>query len=265
MKGFGIEIKNDLLDPKHIDSMGAAVWLYMWLLDKMTSISEEGIGLIWGGKPIKYQDVAKELGGNVMSERTYSRWVTTLKKFGYINTKRTAYGLIFSVYKAYKRFGRSSSATNGVSPQAESPKVAYLPATNGRSNTPQMADVNKTITLDNNTRQYIGNSKLNLEDLVKPFSEKYDKDLIDRFLLHWTQVNAGQTKQLWQMQKVFDVGKRLATWNLNAEKFNTGKSSGGVVTLKDGSRAIMRGGKWVDADNPYVTMDLNYYPELANR
>jgi hypothetical protein len=27
MKGFGIEIKNDLLDPKHLEHMGQAVWL----------------------------------------------------------------------------------------------------------------------------------------------------------------------------------------------------------------------------------------------
>jgi len=85
MKGFGIEIKNDLLDPKHIKAMGPSVWLYMWLVDKMTSISEDQIGSILGGKPIKYEEVEKELG---ISQDTYTRWIAKLEEYPYIETRR---------------------------------------------------------------------------------------------------------------------------------------------------------------------------------
>ena len=62
------------------------------------------------------------------------------------------------------------------------------------------------------------------------------------------------------MQRAFEVGKRLATW---ASRDWNKKGTGGVITCKDGTQAIMRNGSWVDANNPYVKLDLNYYPELT--
>lgn len=106
MKGFYIEITNNLLEPKHLKAMKESVWLFMWLLDKMTSVSEEGIGKILGGKPITYEEVKEELG---ISRPTYIRWVDALKKGKYINTLRTPQGLVFSINKAKKRFKRDVS------------------------------------------------------------------------------------------------------------------------------------------------------------
>lgn len=103
MKGFGIEIKNNLLEKKHVAGMGQAVWLYMWLIDKMTSIDEEGIGKVLGGKPVKYEDVEAELG---ISQDTYTRWIDKLVKHPYIEAIRTPYGISYRVYKAYKHFGK---------------------------------------------------------------------------------------------------------------------------------------------------------------
>ena len=42
MKGFYIDITNNLLDPKHRKAMGTAVWEFMWCLDKITIIDKEG-------------------------------------------------------------------------------------------------------------------------------------------------------------------------------------------------------------------------------
>lgn len=110
MKGYYIEVTNNLLEPKHCQIMGDSVWLFMWLLDRMTSISEQGVGKVNGGIPIRYEDV-DDLG---ISERTYRRWVKILKDGGYINTKRTPYGLLITVNKAKKRFG-----------QRDRPKMAH--------------------------------------------------------------------------------------------------------------------------------------------
>ena len=103
MKGFFIEITNNLLDPKHRKAMKESVWFFMWLLDKITSITEEGIGKVLGGKPITYEEVNKDLD---IPSRTYKDWVSRLRAAGYINTKRTPYGLIFEVNKAKKSWGR---------------------------------------------------------------------------------------------------------------------------------------------------------------
>jgi len=103
MKGYYIEITNNLLDPKHRKNMKESVWLFMWLLDGMTSISEEGIGKVLGGRPIKYELVKKDLG---ISRATFTRWVEMLVEKKYILTIRTPYGLSFSVNKAKKVFGK---------------------------------------------------------------------------------------------------------------------------------------------------------------
>lgn len=125
MKGFYISVKNDLLDAKHVQQMGEAVWLYMWLLDKMTSVNENGSGKVLHSNPITYEMVYADLG---MSLRTYQRWVGRLRSAGYINTIKVQYGLSIVITKAKKNFGKQSgTATNGTSEAKKSnPVVPYL-------------------------------------------------------------------------------------------------------------------------------------------
>lgn len=146
MKGFGIEVKNDLLDPKHHKNMGEAIWLYLWLLDKITSVSETGLGKILGGKPVTIEEIQKEL---FLPERTYSRYLVKLKKHGYIITTRTPYGLVFYVTKAHKRFS-NRYAKSGTSEHRDTPKVVERYAKSVGRDTPQTQDVIKTVTIDSN-------------------------------------------------------------------------------------------------------------------
>lgn len=90
--------------------MGDSIWLYLWFLDKITTITKEGKGKVLGGRPVKYSDIKEEMG---LSKRTYHRWLNVLIKNEYINKKRTPYGLIITVNKAKKKFKRV--ATNGIS------------------------------------------------------------------------------------------------------------------------------------------------------
>ena len=111
MSGFYITVKNGLLDPKHIQAMkgekSGMIWLFLWCLDKMTIINHEtGEGKVLGGKPIKYEEDIKD--SLLISERTYSRWISGLRKGGYIKTTRTPYGLSIIVYKSFKVFGKNA-------------------------------------------------------------------------------------------------------------------------------------------------------------
>lgn len=101
MKGFGIYVKNDLLEPKHFKAIGQALWLYLWLLDKMTSISEDGVGKVLGGKPIKFETIKADLP---MSPSSYTRYIAALEDAGYITALRTPYGHVFTIKKAKKIF-----------------------------------------------------------------------------------------------------------------------------------------------------------------
>lgn len=102
MKGFYIDVTNNLLDPKHKKAIGSAVWEFMWCLDKITSVNENGVGKVLGGKPVKWEDLVKEFGGAVS---TVSSNMQKLKKGGYITLRRTPFGNVITVNKAKKRFG----------------------------------------------------------------------------------------------------------------------------------------------------------------
>lgn len=102
MKGFGIEIKNRLLEPKHVVAMDSAVWLYMWLLDHVTSVDENDIGKVLGGKQILDEEIATELG---VSKHSVVRWRKKLTAYPYIKATRTPRGISYRIFKTHKRFG----------------------------------------------------------------------------------------------------------------------------------------------------------------
>lgn len=136
MKGFGIYIKNELLDPKHVECMGSSVWLYMWLLDHVTSIDEKGVGKVLGGKPVKYPDIERELG---VSADTYTRWIDKLLEYPYIIAIRTPYGISYRVLKTFKRFRKNAERFRKTS---ESNKDSAKPRNLIKTNT---VDSNKDI------------------------------------------------------------------------------------------------------------------------
>lgn len=109
MKGFGIYVKNDLLEPKHFKAIGQALWVYLWLLDKMTSISEDGIGKVLGGSPIKFSRIQEDLP---MSPASFTRYIEALETSGYITTLRTPYGHVFTITKAKKIFNKKEKENN---------------------------------------------------------------------------------------------------------------------------------------------------------
>lgn len=201
MEGFYITIKNGLLDPKHIKAMHGdkgvgTVWLFLWLLDKMTIIDHEiGEGKVLGGKPISYEEVEKDLG---ISRRTYARWVNILREGKYITTKRTMYGMIFIVHKAFKIFNQKSaekeiSATQGIS--RDTTNKAHLKRHIRHISNTLRGTSNKTTQLDNtvdNTIAPDGAGKLvnDLIDLFKNvnpslktlFANKTERKAIERMI-----------------------------------------------------------------------------------
>lgn len=89
--------------------MGEAVWLYLWLLDKMTSVNENGVGKVLGNQPVTNELIAADLG---IHRNTYGKYVKRLREAGYIQTIRSPYGLIITVNKAEKIFTKRSTRTS---------------------------------------------------------------------------------------------------------------------------------------------------------
>ncbi|UOQ43379.1 hypothetical protein MUN89_15830 [Halobacillus salinarum] len=105
---FYFPIYAGLLSEEHRERIGPALWEFLWCISKTTK--EEGTtGTVLGGKPIGYQEVAKELGG---SKSTVKRNFERLEKEKYISLKRTPYGHIIYVHNS-KKFLKSAKNDTG--------------------------------------------------------------------------------------------------------------------------------------------------------
>ena len=99
---FLIPISNGLLAPEHRKRMGIAVWEFAWLVDRTTQ-EVDGCGVVLGGRPISYGEIAKSLG---ISDRTVQTNCHALRDAGYIGTVPTSRGVKFVVAKS-KKFAAS--------------------------------------------------------------------------------------------------------------------------------------------------------------
>jgi hypothetical protein len=106
-KDFNTGLRGVLFEAQHYERMGAAVWLYGWLVLRQTHQSGS-VGWVLGGAPISYREIEDETGFN---RRTLERWMTTLRRHGYIETEPAPAGVIVRITKAKKfpQGGRSSA------------------------------------------------------------------------------------------------------------------------------------------------------------
>ena len=52
------------------------------------------------------------------------------------------------------------------------------------------------------------------------YSNEYSDTTIERFILYWSEPNRSKTKLRFELQKTFEIGRRLSTWVNNEKKFN---------------------------------------------
>ena len=111
-KDFNTGLRGGLLDVRHYKRMGAALWLYGWLVLRQTSQSAD-VGLVLGGKPVSYREIEEETG---FARKTLERWMHILRQKGYVETIAAPAGVVVKIMKAKKfkgaegaRFGRPSN------------------------------------------------------------------------------------------------------------------------------------------------------------
>jgi hypothetical protein len=97
-KDFNTGLRGVLFEARHYARMGAAVWLYGWLVLRQTHESA-GIGYVLGGAPITYREIQEETGFN---RRTLEAWMRVLRREGYIQTDTLPGGISIHILKAKK-------------------------------------------------------------------------------------------------------------------------------------------------------------------
>jgi hypothetical protein len=103
-KDFNTGLRGVLFEEKHYARMGAALWLYGWLVLRQTH--QQGTeGWVLGGAPVSYREIEEETGFN---RRTLERWMRTLRQHGYIETDAAPSGVRIRITKAkkFKKFQR---------------------------------------------------------------------------------------------------------------------------------------------------------------
>jgi hypothetical protein len=76
------------------------VWVYLWCLRRTTG-EENGVGFVLGGRRIKIERIARELG---VTNRTVGADLRRLQKLGYLQIRRIPYGLVIAVLKSKRGF-----------------------------------------------------------------------------------------------------------------------------------------------------------------
>ena len=98
----------------------------------------------------------------------------------------------------------------------------------------------KYISLDSNTKntiisvinykQYQGCEVAKKRDLervyakftaeVSTYNTQYDESTLKAFISYWSEPNRSKTKLRYELEKTFELGRRLTTWAANQKKFN---------------------------------------------
>ena len=89
-------------------------------------------------------------------------------------------------------------------------------ASSGIPNDTKNADIDKGIDKDKDKDiNSIDIRKLKFADTLKPFLDKYGKEMIRKFYDYWTEPNKSNTKFKQELQKTWDVKRRLDSWSSN--------------------------------------------------
>jgi hypothetical protein len=108
-KNFNTGLRGVLFEAQHYARMGAAVWLYGWLVLRQTHQTGE-IGHVLGGAPIAYREIEEETGFN---RRTLESWMRVLRREGYIETRSLPGGIAIRILKAKKHSPSASGLRTG--------------------------------------------------------------------------------------------------------------------------------------------------------
>jgi hypothetical protein len=106
-KDFNTGLRGVLFEAKHYARMGAAVWLYGWLVLRQTHQSA-GVGYVLGGSPVTYREIEDETGFN---RRTLEAWMRVLRREGYIRTQNVPAGISIQILRAKKHRANHGGAS----------------------------------------------------------------------------------------------------------------------------------------------------------
>lgn len=74
-----------------------------------------------------------------------------------------------------------------------------------------------------NPKVTIEQRKENFAHTIYPYKDQYGSEMCLQFFNYWSELNHSGKKMRFELQKTWEVGKRLATWQNNSKTFSNGK------------------------------------------
>jgi uncharacterized protein YdaU (DUF1376 family) len=82
---------------------------------------------------------------------------------------------------------------------------------------------NENININEDRNVLLNKREGKFKSEVFEFAEKYPETMLSNFCSYWTELNKSRTKMRFELEKTFEVSKRLATWASRSNDFNKGK------------------------------------------
>lgn len=73
---------------------------------------------------------------------------------------------------------------------------------------------------------------------LSAFKDRYDDELLEAFFDYWTEPNRSKTKLKYELQKTFDIGRRLKTWQKNEAAFKPKQKKNILATWQEARNII---------------------------
>ena len=117
-----------------------------------------------------------------------------------------------------KKGGRPKAKDSKTKTQTNPKNPSLLDETQKSLNVSVNDSVN--VSINNNKNNNIDDRKLKFASTLKPFKDIYGHNLLNKFYQYWTEPNKSNTKFRQELEKTWDVARRLETWAQNDKNFN---------------------------------------------
>jgi DNA-binding transcriptional regulator YhcF (GntR family) len=99
----------------------------------------------------------------------------------------------------------------------------------------QQIDEQPKVTIEKRLDKFV------LEVTTFQLQNNYSEDMIDNFISYWTEPNKSNTKMRFEIQKTFEIGRRLVNWNKNSKKFEKTEKKNIIDTWQEARNIINNG------------------------
>lgn len=86
--------------------------------------------------------------------------------------------------------------------------------------------------------------KTDFYESLKPFLNKYPKEMLRKFFDYWSEMNKSRTKMRYEQEKTWETSKRLAMWASRDNKFSPPSMEIGTVLHDNSTNKYQNEDKW---------------------